>query len=134
MVGDALGKAIFDRMKPADKIALLIMVSLFIGMFFVLWNFNTHMQDISQTVNLTYDKVIEMESREFEQIYDRGAAVMNTLISQGFETHEEIQQFLAPKPAGRTDLKTALNNEKTYARLVDTYGELAKVAKRAIDF
>jgi len=79
------------------------------------------------TVNL-------QEERWYDATLENGVAVMNTLQSQGFTSANEIASFLAPKPAGRTNLKTAVKNDKIYDCLVDTYGDLAKQAKIAVDF
>lgn len=92
------------------------------------------MFQVRETVNSTNELVIQMDNRYYDDIYEKGATVMNTLVDQGFNEHNEIRDFLSQKPAGRSDLKKAISIEKTYCKLVEEYGELANVAKRAVDF
>lgn len=78
----------------------------------------------AQVVVNEYDVSLKKEAAE---------AVLTTLNKNNIFTPDEIINFLAQKPAGRTDLTNGVNNQEVYAYLVNIFGQLARNAKVALN-
>lgn len=85
-----------------------------------------------ELINDTNLKINAMEKRYFEDIEGNAFAVLASLQNNNIIEPQEIIKFLASKPAGKSDLKKGLQNEKIYERLVNVYNGLAKNAKTAL--
>lgn len=88
---------------------------------------------IAFNTTLTAQTINNMEKREMAETTEASSAVLTTLKMQHLTTPEEIDNFLAPKPAGRTALKKGLRTDKVYVILLRDFGELAKNAKIALN-
>lgn len=77
----------------------------------------------AQEVLSEYTKIETTEAAE---------AVLSTLKMKNIYEPIDIENFLAEKPAGRTDLLKGLEDEEIYHDLLETYGDLAKNAKIAL--
>ena len=75
-----------------------------------------------------------MEERYFNDVYDNGFAVLASLQNNNILEPKNIITFLENKPAGKSDLKKAVENNNIYARLVNVFDGLAKNAKKALTY
>lgn len=82
----------------------------------------------------TNTKVNNMEDRYFHDVYDNGFAVLASLQNNNILEPKDIVTFLESKPAGKSDLKKAVENESIYGRLVNVFDGLAKNAKKALTY
>lgn len=134
MILEKIWKAVTKDMRVGDLILVLLMISLLLFMYNMKIDINEKMSETNATINETKVIIEVIDARYYDDIYDKGATVMNTLVDQGLLSHIEIRDYLASKPAGRSDLKKALNTPETCDRLLEAYGEIVNVAKRAVDF
>lgn len=82
----------------------------------------------------TNTKVNNMETRYFHDVYDNGFAVLASLQNNNILEPKDIVTFLESKPAGKSDLKKALEHDEIYGRLVNIFDGLAKNAKKALTY
>lgn len=102
---------LFGSLTFKEVLFLVLMVAI----FWFTWNTNTI--------------IVGMDERYYSDIEEGASAVLSTLQQKGILTPNDIAEFLAPKPAGRTSLKKGVTCEKVYQRLVETYGDLARNAR-----
>lgn len=114
--------AIFTKVKEAFKFTLkeMLMIGMLSAIFYLTFTTNT-------TVEL-------MDNRYKEDIYIGAETVLITLQKQEICEPEDILSFLSPKPAGKDSLRKGVTNEEAYARLLETYGDLARNAKIAFSY
>lgn len=104
-----------------DFISLIIIICFALAVF--------QIYQLTMNTNLI---IHDAEQRYFEDIEENALAVLNTLQKKNIYEIVDIAEFLAPKPAGRSNLKKGVLHEEIYPRLLKIYGNLAKNAKIAL--
>lgn len=85
-----------------------------------------------QLIENTNNKINAMEERYFNDVYENGFAVLSALQRNHVKEPEEIIEFLSAKPAGKSDLKKAITDDKIFSKLVNVFDGLAKNCKKAL--
>lgn len=122
MIGD-----FFKRLIDGFKFTIKDMLVLIVITVFLIGGYNIY----SLTEN-TNSKINSMEQRYYSDIEDNGFTVLVSLQNNDVIETKDIIAFLENKPAGRSDLKKALQNEIIYERLVNIFDGLAKNCKKAL--
>lgn len=137
-----------DRRKGmSNKLQLILTVLSILSILggFSLWlttSVNNTVERVIKEHVLTEEQVQEIaitaaetviENHEIEVALESAEAVLQTLVANDILSPNEISTFLANKPAGRTDLLKGVTNDVVYQSLLETYGDLAKNAKIALD-
>ena len=109
---DILSKiqSVFD-FKPKEMLYLIVFT------LFGIWQWQT------------LDTVTQMQDQYYIDIQDNASVVLNTLRKNSCDTPEKIGDFLASKPAGKSDLRKGVMNDKVYDNLYIIYGDLVRSAK-----
>ena len=117
------------------------MVDSIFGKFIAMFNFSVkEMVVLALLVFILYftfttNSAIQlMEARYQDDIYHGAEGVLITLQKLEIETPEAILEFLAPKPAGKNNLRKGVTDKEIYEKLYEVYGELAKNAKIAFSY
>ena len=106
---------------PKDFLFLIILL------VFLMGGYNIYL--LTENTNI---KINEMDERYFHDIEDNAFSVLTALQNNNILEPKDIVTFLESKPAGKSDLKKGLENEKIYERLVNVFDGLAKNAKKAL--
>lgn len=85
-----------------------------------------------QLIENTNNKINAMEERYFNDVYENGFTVLSSLQRNYVKEPEEILNFLSSKPAGKSDLKKAIRNEKIYNKLIKDFEVLARNCKKVL--
>lgn len=118
---------LFTKLFEGFNFSIKDVIVLIIISIFLLGGYNVYniVDNIDTNVN-------RMEMRYYSDIEENGFSVLVSLQNNNIVEPKDIITFLENKPAGRSDLKKALNNGQIYERLVNVFDGLAKNAKKAL--